>query len=105
MWERACSRLAFRSNKDPGSVINPKPNPFPTQPFPIMGNPEVLLRPLGHDPVGVDGLVAGVVMALDMSEVHSLGNPRPLVQLQQPVRQVRTVSRSEKSRVGKECVN
>src|SRR3546814_4214417 len=45
-----------------------------------------------HDPVGVDGLVAGVVMALDMSEVHSLGNPRPLVQLPQPVRQVRIVS-------------
>src|SRR3546814_12215298 len=83
-------------------------------------------------PVGVDGLVAGVVMALDMSEVHSLGNPRPLVQLPQPVRQVRIVSnapqvafemaeihrvktddrgeqadisRSEERRVGKECVS
>ncbi len=48
-------------------------------------------RPFGNDAVAVDLPVAGVVVALDMGKVHRFGDARPLVQLAQPVRQVRIV--------------
>lgn len=52
---------------------------------------EVLRRPFRHDAGRVDGAMAGVVVPLDMGEIHGFGDPRPLIQLSQPVRQVRIV--------------
>ncbi len=69
----------------------PAPNPFPAQPLPIMGGGEILRRPLGHYPRRVDGLVTAVVVVFDVFEIHRLGNPWPLVNLPQPVRQVRII--------------
>ena len=48
-------------------------------------------RPLGYDAGRVDGLVAGVVMVLDMPQVHGRRHARPLVQLAQPVAEIRVI--------------
>ncbi|MNR36436.1 hypothetical protein D3C85_1543530 [compost metagenome] len=56
-----------------------------------MGRGEILLWTFWHNPGRVDGLVAAVVVILDVGKIHCLGNPRPLIHLPQPVRQVRII--------------
>ena len=56
-----------------------------------MGDGEILLWTFRNDASRVDGLVAAVVVMLDVGEIHRLGNPRPLINLPQPVRQIRII--------------
>ena len=44
------------------------------EPVPVMGSVVIERRPLGHDAGRVDGLVAPVVVPLDVVEVHRLGD-------------------------------
>src|SRR5690606_24096910 len=68
-----------------------RPYSFAWQSLAIMGAFERQLRPLGNDAVGVDMPMAGVVVVLDVGKVHGLGYAGPLIELAQPVRQVRIV--------------
>ena len=56
-----------------------------------MWREQVQRRTLGHDAGRVDGLVTGVVVVLDVGEVHGGCHARPLVQLTQPAMQARIV--------------
>src|SRR5690606_3070375 len=75
----------------PSRSSSARPDALAGQSLAVVGAVQCQLRSLGNDAVGVDVAMACVVMAFDVGEIDGFGDARPLVELAQPVRQVRII--------------